>query len=1414
MIDNRVISSNQLVKNGHYRLPVVKEKCSNNYFVVTTADGEEFSILKLRYQKQQEIPDLLDVYVKDVRDGYVTVGQDISVIIPKFYSEGNEYFFKVMGKVPGKKDVYNVSDENGLYFHLTKAPEFLPVHKTVKCKVEMIKGVFVLIKYAGSFEKHVKLQYICLKEWLNLIGHSEDFDMLDFMMRHSPAFKDIVAKHDYLDSNWIFDAMAEFAQNVTKYLIAAKNIDDQRHGSKVFKRILNIMEIVRESALYIVEGSTYLKDTGNAPEQRTEIQEKLSGYIEMFKQIAEAANLIAGKKENDFIDNIFKNLQQAGYLYHPSKQFRIMMTILRLRPELMSDTDDQRSRITLLFEALHSWPQENWMEDPFRTALVDQLEIFIRENCDSVTLLPANESSIDNRQLNRIIRAIAIQSLLAKPDDNIDQSHNKAMFYRFLSHYHTHDTESLLYKGVGAILGNEYIHDFNWHDTASIGLLQEKASRYSDNSDDFAAVSKVYATSEVTVELRPRELTVKSCNADESSSVLPNNTVKWMSPKIFLEGRVKTPSQKKINDLAAWREMWTDIENSIFTHPEQTDTISALPVVKRPLPPDFEGSEVEVIIDGYDVDRSQKPKHQLRFHCVVFDSLWEGEGWLTSCPEDFIPWLNEEDYPNNYNGDTSIFCDEDGHPLLYKVKVKNAGSSLHFTMKREVDNYLRELPTSGDTCHAVIRHLDRNGNCFLCLTDKGYTLKVPLDDENRDYQIGSQVTVRYIELENKNYAYGIQFGIGEIVEYISDPQLNFHSKMTPLRNIMQGLGRVGYVDEFDEKDSSAVIEAQEVMSREEMVELVLMLQRRAYAEKEYISAFNYLGLGAVLARAAQDNPLYEELKLHQRLLSLLQHYAKNKKVDYDELEQHKEDVEGHPLLEKLYSKLHILSSISRPDANAHLWEMTRADDETISTLASLVLSLNLLPDDSLDDARKEITNTISTMLNVNSNETKAKYYGEEDQHLEFKSSLVFTNRERDHMQPRPEAQQNEIIQMICGFLNSEDGRLYIGVNDLGYEAGLYEDLRYRKWKGKKASLDAMIVDLENAIAHSLPSNARDNIRISIDPESTRGVLCVEVTAVRTPVPFDGIYYVRNSSSTRPKIGRDADDFLAHRAENYDVYRERLRLERYEIDKAEEEQRRREEAEQRRREEAEQRRRLEADQTQTGNDGNDTEDSGASTVASPVQSSTIELENGVRIMTGNHRLNTLHDGYVGVEFPSFYLHFDDDNTFFTTHNDLWAEDEPGKRLVLAVKDKEVSDLLVIGYEDGSVATISLEEIKALEADIQHPLAETPRIKFINIAKKEQYLLSFVLNSSGYLYARADLVDRLQTIHTMKGTGKRLYEGDFTVLAQEIADADRINLLFNKAIELSSKLLGMVVKLAQGETVEEKVRHSLTLLAHND
>lgn len=1353
--------SSELQQGKSYTFQVLKEKSTRKYFKVKTDDDVEFSLLKFKFQQNQPLPDYISCYVKSLYP--LTLGQDISTFIKDFYTQGKDYDFFVKSVSNDSNPHYELEDEHGLCFKLNNAPQTLAQGSRVKCRIIKITGAKVNLKYVGTLSLKLPLAFLDISQWLNVLGVTKYQEHYLRLLEETPEFHDALVKYDDSDPSWIFDLLQASAKHITDWLIACK---DNLHS---LARVYGRMKKAKELALYILEESDYLRACSH--EQRTLLQTKLSNYVELFTQYGTAASKILDKTHEDYIDKMFSRLKEAGYLYNPARQFRIMMTILKLRPELIN------SRMGELFEALHNWDLSNWKSDPFRPALVEQLQIFIQENCRLINLLPANDTSDDNKAIIRMILAIAVQRLLATDADHIDLNLNRAMLYRYISYLNPGSLDILLHKGVEALLGIDSPNEFTWSDTDHPTLLLAKSSHPNPETEGRDAVVKTYSTSKADVQLRPDSISIIAAGADPSTTSIPNNLFEFLDTTISLVDTLTIQNVRKSKDLKTYRKMWQDISWSIFGEEQ-----SAGERLEKVLP---DGEEVRIIIDDVNVLTGGNERQRLRFHCTIVDDMYYGEGWLICDAHHMLGWLTAQDIPSNYDGSLSFACDDEGTPLLFTATAEKKGDSLEFSMKNQIDDYLLETSSPGDENIAIVTYLDRINNAWLCLTERGSTYKVACDETTEHLSQGNLVRVRYVEPDRSSTT--TQFFIGEL----SDNQENLPvsvKKSLPLFNLMQGLGEI----QEGETDNFVVRETEEVMTKDELLELIYTYQRRAFFETEYMKAFNYLGLASLLCQLADEQDLQRELSSHMDLLQLLQDFGRNQSVDVAELDRCGSYVKDIPMLERLHARLKIVADLDMNESSQWLWSVRQNPrNEIEGRLASLVLSFNMLPK-TMEKTRKDVMKEITTLLNVNNTTSTAKYYGDESQTVEFKSSLVYSTR-GGHTRDAKE-QLREIVHIICGFMNARGGTLYIGVNDSGYENGLEDDLAFRRSRGMKASIDAMTVDLQNHLDRTMPSHAKDHWEISSDPESKKGVIVVKVLPVETPVELDGVIFVRSSSTTKPRLNQEREEFIKNRSHNFHMLMALWGVE----------------------QDARENDNGEAGALESGAETGVAEVSAsemAGVAGSPQDAGlSVHPDDNVKINTGCHRLNVLHSYDNNFATPGLYIHFTRDGKIFTSTEDQFFDYDQECRLVLAVSENELKGFALLTYSDGNVAKVPMSSFYSLNEKEKTDVRKDSCLRHVNIAGADDYLLSVVRASFGSLFYRIDKLSKLPAGMDIDAAGIALCDQQHEILAQEIVSADKLGFFDRDSVDKERRSYG--ISLPQGDgtlSEEERIKKLLRPLA---
>ncbi len=1161
---------------------------------------------------------------------------------------------------------------------------------------------------------------------------------------------------------WIFTALKEFTDGIPGILesLDCKNTKD----FTTLRGLEFLITSVRNVCQYILDGSPVLRELNI--EQRTFYQERLTSYMESLKQYVEASQLILSQNDKLFIDGIFKCLKVSGFIYHPQKQFRMLMTIFRLRRNLVSE------KMGELFEILNEWKMDNWTTEPFRTALVDQLEIFVSENSPMLDSYGEIETGEDNKLLVKMVLAIAVQSLLAKESDNVDLALNKAKFYRYLSYFNTKDIDLLLDQSIKCILGDEIKNEFTWADTNNNpGILIEKATNAArqHKSEKNVYNKKIYTSEDAEIELTDTCISVRAKDLGDEYSVLPNNIMDWMHPQILLEETVTTPSINKTRLVRNYEPMWTEIENFIFRDEDvshQDEIVRMRPVA---------GFKVKARIDGAE----KTSAGVLRFHCVIVDENLEGDGWLNASESTLLPWLSGKDVPAYFNLNADFNHSEDGSDLIFNMTVREAGSELKFSMKEEIFQYLNDLPQFGEECNAFVTHNDPLQTHLLCVSERGYTLKIKSDESNRGLTPGQVVRVKFLErdeLGSKLYM------IGEIID--DNPVYPSSIKKTiPFTNIMRGIGT------SMPEDDNTVVEVSEMLSRDDVQELILMYWRCAYVEKEPVKAYNYLSFAALLARIIGDDRKRSDILCHRRLLVIKEDLSRNSRISLEDIKEFDSLTGNNIMLRKIYNRLKIVSCLDDPEQNDDLWASLQTSVSDIDRqLISNVMAYNLMAEmsDGSGSLRADIMKRITSLLNVNSIQQQLKYYGNESHKVEFKTSLVFKadrKNVKNLHEYNPSDQEHEILKVICGLINAEGGVLYIGVHDSGYEKGLADDLEYYKNYGYptnktlRPTIDNMAVYLTNLIKNKISGFETNGGRVEIDPEAKKDVLKVTVYSSPTPVSLDNEYFVRSGSSTFHLHGEKLEEFCRNRDANYQAFLRRNR----EIEDATLEQDTSEEEI------------LEDEKTLT-----------ETPIPYVIETDNMDdNEDSYKIRTGLHRNNELHDCDPDFITPLIYLSILDGNKWKVTTTDHWDD----SRITLNIHDSERDGFVVVTYIDGSINLIPVATFVNSDIDNMTYNPELENIIRMDIASKNDYIVNIIqIKNDTYCY-KATLVEEFPVVDTFTHDGKQIYNQLHKIVAQEIVEPSKRSFIIETKTFKDSQP-GVILQPIDGsESVEMMIERNL-------
>ena len=146
----------------------------------------------------------------------------------------------------------------------------------------------------------------------------------------------------------------------------------------------------------------------------------------------------------------------------------------------------------------------------------------------------------------------------------------------------------------------------------------------------------------------------------------------------------------------------------------------------------------------------------------------------------------------------------------------------------------------------------------------------------------------------------------------TDEQEDRFDKTVAFVNLMESL-RFSTNDETEEDDARLMRDIDEMLSPDDIREIIEIIRFKAIADSDLIKAYDYLRFSRLLALAIGDQKLAEKLGTHASLLTLHQYYATNSRIDADKLEKLHNSALADPLLGMIYHRLELVSWLDKPE---------------------------------------------------------------------------------------------------------------------------------------------------------------------------------------------------------------------------------------------------------------------------------------------------------------------------------------------------------------------------------------------------------------------------------------------------------------------------------------------------------------------
>lgn len=919
-----------------------------------------------------------------------------------------------------------------------------------------------------------KYKFKTIEEVLN-ISTRVDKRILKLYFNKANLFQESREQYKNESPLWIFSAISHIEQEFHVWLV--QNLKLNRK---------DLLLVYKDICLSIYEDSDIFY--GCDETEKEHWHKKIAEVIEHTNCYVEALRIIETGKQEEFVDNIIKKVKTSSYLYEPEKKIRILMSVFVLAKFSM------REQIEPIFDAIIEKHGDTHFKANYSEAMNSFLDVFIeceRIEIDKITKI---SNKYTKERVKMLIKAIVILVLLNK-DNKRDTSLLRSMLYRYASLISNKGKDNLFEKAYTHLLKkNSNPLEFNWRDLEDNAIITEKktdriallCSKLANTPLLQFAPKKykihfpkgiVYLDSDINIYQNPK--------GESKNKAFNDDILKWHKIKIWLKERLKEKVRQGETNITNLQNMWKEVEKSFFSTPLS---------VKKPSKNEFilvEGDQVDIRVTQ---KSSSNPYH---FECVVEQTSYVGKGFIS---------INQiVHYP--VQTDIDSFQSENGYPMRIKAKVLNISPDriIEFSLLDNIGIYIYDSVKIGDTTECIISKIDEKN--YTCVSEYGYALQFYKNETEEELRKGEIVEV---EICNRWRNGNVRGRFVRIVEN-ADP-ISLKNAFTYLMESYTE-GKI-----YKREDEKEVTEEGE-LSLNDFFEFIHIVDYKAMAESEHCEIYNYTALCRLLSLMIEDSVLADYYDMRMSLIKKLYELGLNGSIDIDELNRQMSEASDilfkFPELNDMVTQFFIIGLLGKPWEEGKLWMLAREhDNETIQRLARLVLSYNLLDDLNVDEQREQIRNRISKLLNIEVKIPEATYIGVEDEYTEFKASLVYPAGNK--MIHDIEKQMNEILQVICGFLNHKGGNLYIGVNDSGYVSGLECDFLFFSKGNSNYDLPKAKDEMLNRFwqgANRLGSLATEKISPKYDTDNK--YLKIEIEPSPKLVKFDEKGYIRRGSSTFP-----------------------------------------------------------------------------------------------------------------------------------------------------------------------------------------------------------------------------------------------------------------------------------------------------------
>lgn len=1023
-------------RDNVYRMQVrrIKSKNGKQYYVVSDSDRNEFDVEMYPFQSRDVFPEFLYCRCMKVYGAQsFSFAQDKASLLAELFDVGEIYEFRVVGR---NGQNYQLKDDNGFFFFLRASvvDGDLVLGSAVRCRVISINGAFIELVPAVDENVDFGMPFIEIEDLLNLDDCFEDIheSFRILVSRYwEGRFSEAAVLYDREDPLWVMKFVeivdAGMADWLERYFSDGFNEFDPRY-----------LGVFYEICRGLLEKSDYLV---NCPKSdRSEFRGVLIRAMTAAGDFGDAVRICGEGRSVEFVSDKLNRLRTSGYLINPEKSMRVIMSIFTIKrsvaEEFIGDVYDIIGNM---------WEDEDFMF-VFRRAFMEMLDLYIgfeRRKVDGLTRHDLNADSNAGVRVKDMMKSLGVRILLGGEDD-VDGALYRAMLRRYASLFFDEGelADSMLENACRTLFFGEgekecglfrkcvkkFISQISQLPVAlcsiggGSGVVSSGASRF-----DGRLVSVVAEDGRLT--LAPQLVGGEKLFDVNFKSIMPKVDLCVMTNE-----RLRSVPSSLCDDINSFAFMWKEIGLSLF------EEHLKMPVFmdERKLP----GVDGATFVKVMSADDSL----QGVFHCVLCDPKFRyGRGVLSTSTND-----GEKDVTQYFpNATVSSFRDSDNSPLILPVTVKSidADGNMVFKMNYEIYDVVDGM--MGESQECLVTYLpkpDMLGNHYAtCVSSVGVGLSFRID-EGCECLPGDVVCVRLVSQDDDGAVHAeYSHHVGKcdyIVSYIRDA---FHELMLRCCEFFSE----DYMSEMDgeQEDVSEDEFSAMVLPGRHLSEYAEILGHYALNTDSQIEAFNYLSLACLISRIVEDEKAFKHFDRRRSIAKAVHYLSVNKRLDnevVDRLLGEYSDANAlHPGMRDKLVRLRVVGMMDDVSADGELAGLAHEKKGSLTgRLAGLVFAYNVCGRNHLYEQRQGIYERIMKELDVKvmiSPDLKVVDSNDEDEHLEFKSSLFFPPKSKV---ASPDVQLRNVLKEVCAFMNSDGGTLYIGVNDSGYAAGMEMDFGY------------------------------------------------------------------------------------------------------------------------------------------------------------------------------------------------------------------------------------------------------------------------------------------------------------------------------------------------------------------------------------